>query len=204
MVGSKIPLKVIEVDQRRRRLIFSERQAVKQWRKSQRERLMEEIREGEVRKGRVSNLTPFGAFVDLGGVDGLVHVSEISYERVKHPADVLRVGQEVDVLVMRIDREKGRIALSMRRTRPDPWTNIEERYQRGQSVEGVVTNLTDFGAFVQLEPGVEGLVHVSEMQGGPKLKVADRAQFRVLNVEPNRQRISLEPKYTESKPEEPK
>lgn len=198
MVGMKIPLKVIEVDQRRRRLIFSERQAVKQWRKSQRERLMEEIKEGEVRKGRVSNLTPFGAFVDLGGVDGLVHVSEISYERVKHPADVLRIGQEVDVLVMRIDREKGRIGLSMRRTRPDPWTNIDERYQRGQSVDGVVTNVTDFGAFVQLEPGVEGLVHVSEMQGGPKLKVGDHSQFRVLNVEPTRQRISLEPKYTES------
>ncbi len=202
MVGMKLPFKVIEVDQRRRRLIFSERQAVKQWRKSQRERLMEELLEGQTRKGRVSNLTEFGAFVDLGGVDGLVHVSEIAYERVRHPSDVLRIGQEVDVLVMRIDREKGRIALSMRRTRPDPWQHIGERFQRGQSVEGVVTNVTDFGAFVQLEPGVEGLVHVSEMQGGRKLKVGESAQFRVLNVEQSRQRISLEPKYTDASGEQ--
>jgi small subunit ribosomal protein S1 len=195
MVGIKLPLKVIEVDQRRRRLIFSERQARRQWRKSQRERLMEEVREGEIREGRVSNLTPFGAFVDLGGVDGLIHVSEISWERVKHPADVLQVGQDVKVMVMRIEREKGRIALSLRRTQPDPWASIEERYQRGQSVEGVVTNITDFGAFVQLEVGVEGLVHISELrsqEGQGKARVGSRLSLRVLNVEPSRQRISLE------------
>lgn len=194
MVGMKLPLKVIEVDQRRRRLIFSERQARRQWRKSQRERLLDEIREGEIRHGRISNLTQFGAFVDLGGVDGLIHVSEIAWERVRHPSDVLRVGQEVDVKVMSVDKEKGRIALSLRRTKPDPWLSIEERYQRGQSVEGAVTNITDFGAFVQLEPGVEGLVHISEMQGKHQFKVGDRLSFRVLNVEPSRQRISLEPK----------
>ncbi|MBI1802254.1 MAG: 30S ribosomal protein S1 [Chloroflexi bacterium] len=196
MVGTKMPLKVIEVDQRRRRLIFSERQARRQWRKSQRERLMEEVAEGQIRHGRVSNLTPFGAFVDLGGVDGLIHVSEIAWERVKHPADVLQVGQEVDVMVLRIEKEKGRVALSLRRTKPNPWENIEERYQRGQSVEGVVTNLTDFGAFVQLEAGVEGLVHVSELRAqenqGQKVKVGTRLSLRVLNVEPARQRISLE------------
>jgi small subunit ribosomal protein S1 len=195
MVGMKLPLKVIEVDQRRRRLIFSERQARRQWRKSQRERLMEEVKEGEIREGRVSNLTPFGAFVDLGGVDGLIHVSEISWERVKHPADVLQVGQDLKVMVMRIEREKGRIALSLRRTQPDPWANIEERYQRGQSVEGVVTNITDFGAFVQLEVGVEGLVHISELrsqEGQGKARVGSRLSLRVLNVEPSRQRISLE------------
>lgn len=195
MVGIKLPLKVIEVDQRRRRLIFSERQARRQWRKTQRERLMEEVAEGEVRQGRVSNLTPFGAFVDLGGVDGLIHVSEISWERVRHPSDVLQVGQDVNVMVLRVEKEKGRIALSLRRTQPDPWANIEERYQRGQSTSGVVTNITDFGAFVQLEPGVEGLVHVSELrsqEGHQKIKVGDKLSLRVLNVEPSRQRISLE------------
>ncbi len=198
MVGTKLPLKVIEVDQRRRRLIFSERQARRQWRKSQRERLMDEIAEGQIRKGRISNLTNFGAFVDLGGVDGLIHVSEISWERVRHPSDVLRVGQEVDVMVLRVEKDKGRVALSLRRTKPDPWANIGERYQRGQSVEGVVTNVTDFGAFVQLEPGVEGLVHISELRAQEsqhaKVKVGDKLSLRVLNVEPTRQRISLEPK----------
>ncbi|MEP7198587.1 MAG: S1 RNA-binding domain-containing protein [Chloroflexota bacterium] len=195
MVGMKLPMKVIEVDQRRRRLIFSERQARRQWRKSQRDKLMEEVTEGEIREGRVSNLTQFGAFVDLGGVDGLIHVSEIAWERVRHPSDVLQVGQDVKVMVMRIEREKGRIALSLRRTQPDPWANIEEHYQRGQSVEGVITNITDFGAFVQLEPGVEGLVHASELrshEGRGKPKVGDKLSLRVLNVEPTRQRISLE------------
>lgn len=198
MVGMKLPLKVIEVDQSRRRLIFSERQAVRQWRKSQRERLMEELQEGQTRTGRVSNLTDFGAFVDLGGVDGLIHVSEISYERVKHPADALHIGQEVNVMVLRIEREKGRIALSIKKTRPDPWSNISDRYQRGQSVEGTVTNVTDFGAFVQLEPGVEGLVHVSEMQGQPRLHTGDKLSLRILNVDPIKQRISLEPKMADS------
>ncbi|MBI5876473.1 MAG: S1 RNA-binding domain-containing protein [Chloroflexi bacterium] len=197
MVGMKLPLKVIEVDQARRRLIFSERQAVRQWRKSQRERLMEELQEGQVRSGRVSNLTDFGAFVDLGGVDGLIHVSEISYERVKHPSDALHIGQEVSVMVMRIERDKGRIGLSIKRTRPDPWSNISDRYQRGQSVEGTVTNVTDFGAFVQLEPGVEGLVHVSEMQGQPRLRTGEHIALRILNVDPIKQRISLEPKLSD-------
>src|SRR5947209_8399739 len=147
---------------------------------------MEEVKEGEIREGRVSNLTPFGAFVDLGGVDGLIHVSEISWERVKHPADVLQVGQDLKVMVMRIEREKGRIALRLRRTQPDPWANIEERYQRGQSVEGIVTNITDFGAFLQLEAGVEGLVHVSELRSQEshgKVRVGSRLSLRVLNVE---------------------
>jgi small subunit ribosomal protein S1 len=201
MVGMKLRLKVIEVDPRRRRLIFSERQAMKQWRKSQRERLLEESKDGDILTGRISNLTPFGAFVDLGGVDGLIHVSELSWQRVRHPSDVVKVGQEVKVMVLRVERDKGRVALSMKRTQVDPWLTIEERYQRGQSVEGTVTNMTDFGAFVQLEAGVEGLVHVSEMRGlsgSAKPKVGDKLSLRVLNVDVARQRISLEIKAAQT------
>ncbi|HHX45523.1 MAG TPA: S1 RNA-binding domain-containing protein [Chloroflexi bacterium] len=197
LVGKELPVKVIEVNRRRRRLILSERAAQREWRAAQRERLLSELREGDVRTGTVSNLCDFGAFVDLGGIDGLVHISELAWEHVNHPRDVLEVGQEVSVEVLRVDQERQRIGLSLKRTQPDPWQSIATRYSAGQVIEGVVTHLAKFGAFVELEPGIEGLVHVSELAEGnvedPAQIVSegDRLTVLILEVDANQRRISL-------------
>ena len=154
----ELPLKVIEVDRRRRRLILSERQALREWRAQQRERLFAELREGDVRRGVVSNLCDFGAFVDLGGMDGLVHISEIAWQRIRHPSQVLRVGQEVEVQVLRVDPQAQRIGLSIKRTQDDPWQTIDEA-TRSKAGRGTVSPGAVPG-FVELEPG-RGLVHLS-------------------------------------------
>lgn len=196
-VGEELPLKVIEVNRRRRRLILSERAAAREWRTKQREQLLKDLRVGGVYTGRVSNLCDFGAFVDLGGVDGLVHLSELSWSRVNHPAEALRVGQEVQVLVLNMDVDKQRIGLSIKRTQDDPWLSVNERYRVGQLVKGVVTHMVDFGVFVALEPGIEGLVHLSELAEGnianPAHVVSEGQELAllVLSVEPERRRISL-------------
>jgi small subunit ribosomal protein S1 len=153
MVGRNLHLRVIEVDRRRRRLVLSERAGEREWRKQQRERLMQELCEGAIVPGTVSNLCDFGAFVDVGGADGLVHVSELSWQRVRHPREVLRVGEKVDVYVLRLDYEKKRIGLSIKRLQPEPWTLIDDKYDVGQLVESTVTKVTDFGAFARKESG---------------------------------------------------
>ena len=163
MVGRRLHLRVIEVDRRRRRLVFSERAGEREWREQQRERLMQELCEGDIVRGTVSNLCKFGAFVDVGGADGLVHISELSWQRVRHPQEVLQVGEEVDVYVLRLDYERKRIGLSIKRLQPEPWTLIDDKYDVGQLVEGTVTSVTDFGAFAAIKEGVEGLIHVSEL-----------------------------------------
>ncbi len=154
------------MDRHRRRLILSERLAIREWRAQQRDRLLAEIHEGQVCTGTVSNLCDFGAFVDVGGMDGLVHVSEIAWQRIAHPSQVLQIGQSVQVQVLRVDREGQRIGLSIKRTQPDPWLAVEDRYHIEDTVAGVVTHLVRFGAFVELEPGIEGLVHLSEAGRG--------------------------------------
>jgi small subunit ribosomal protein S1 len=207
-VGREMAIKVIEVNRRRRRLILSERAAAREWRAHQRERLMQEITEGQVRRGRVSNLVDFGAFVDLGGIDGLVHISELSWGRVEHPREVLEPGQEIDVLVLNVDHEKQRIGLSLKRTLKDPWTQATEKYTVGSLVEGTVTHIVSFGAFVELEPGIEGLVHVSELADGnigdPSNVVneGDRLALVVLGVDADQHRISLSLKQAPT-PEQP-
>jgi small subunit ribosomal protein S1 len=197
MVGQELAVKVIEVNRRRRRLVLSERAAQREWRAQQRERLLAEIADGQVRSGVVSSLRDFGAFVDLGGVDGLVHLSELAWTRVKHPSQVLKVGQAVQVLVLRVDREEQRISLSLKRTQPDPWSIAAEKYRAGTLVNGVVTHLASFGAFVELEPGIEGLIHLSELAegdyGDPSNVVTEGEDLSllVLGVDTTRQRISL-------------
>ena len=199
MVGQTLRLKVIEVDQHRNRLILSERAAMRDWRKSQRERLLQELAEGDVRRGRVINLADFGAFVDLGGMDGLVHLSELSWKRVGHPREVVQVGQEVEVYVLGVDQERQRIALSMKRLLPDPWASIEQRYQEGQLIEGIITRLTKWGAFASIvgDEGIEGLIHVSELDDGPVVHPRDVVQpgqvvtLRVIGVDQRRHRIAL-------------
>jgi small subunit ribosomal protein S1 len=197
IVGRKLHLRVIEVDRRRRRLVFSERTGEREWRKQQRERLIQELCEGDIVHGTVSNLCNFGAFVDVGGADGLVHVSELSWQRVRHPREVLQVGEEVDVYVLRLDYEKKRIGLSIKRLQPEPWTLIDDKYDVGQLVEGTVTKVTDFGAFALIKEGVEGLIHVSELaEPAPShpneiAKEGERLLLRIVKLDVRRRRLGL-------------
>jgi small subunit ribosomal protein S1 len=197
MIGERVGLKVIEVDRQRRRLIFSQRRALRAWQELQRERVMEELREGETRHGKVTSITDFGAFVDLGGADGLIHVSELSWRRVEHPREVLRVGDEVDVYVLSVDRQRRRIALSLKKLQPDPWTMVDDHYRTGQLVEGRVTRVVDFGAFVAVDLGIEGLLHAKEMIGTPELAPADIVQagdtlpVKIIGIDSRRRRLDL-------------
>ena len=194
-VGEALELKVIEVDRSRRRLVFSERAL--QWGAGNGQCLWEDLEPGQVRRGRVRNLCDFGAFVDLGGIDGLIHISELSWRHVRHPSDTLQIGQEVDVYVMSVEPERKRVALSLKKLKQDPWENISERYQVGQIVEGVVTNVLSFGAFARLEDGVEGLIHVSELAEGsflhPREVVSDgdTVTVRIINIDAANRRLAL-------------
>ncbi len=197
MIGDDVEVCVIEVDRDRRRLILSERAASSETRESLKERVIEELTEGETRTGRVTSLADFGAFVNIAGADGLVHLSEISWDRINHPSEVLQVGQEVKVRVISIDKEKKRIGLSIRQLQEDPWVQKAEQYQQGQLVEGTITRLTKFGAFARLEEDLEGLVHISEISEKriehPKevLKEGDVVTLRVIKVDPENHRIGL-------------
>ncbi len=159
MKDKELQLKIIEINRARNRLILSERLAVQEWRQRRREELLDELKPGEVRRGIVSNLANFGAFVDLGGADGLVHISQLAWSRVNHPSEVLKVGQEVEVQVLSVDKEKKKIALSIKRAEVDPWTTVAQRYTPGQIVTGTITKIAPFGAFARIEDGVEGLIH---------------------------------------------
>jgi small subunit ribosomal protein S1 len=165
LVGEEVLARVIEVDPNRNRLILSERAAMKEIRAAQRAKLMSELQEGDVRSGRIVNLADFGAFVDLGGVEGLVHLSELSWRRVAHPSEILKVGMPVEVYVLGVDNDRNRVALSMKRLETDPWTTIDQRYHVGELVEATVTKLTKYGAFARLndEYELEGLIHISEL-----------------------------------------
>lgn len=196
MVGRKLQLKIIEINRNRNRLILSERLAVQEWRARRREELLNELQVGEIREGTVSNLANFGAFVDLGGADGLVHISQLAWSRVNHPSEVLKVGQKVEVQVLSVDKEKKKIALSIKRAEVDPWTTVEQRYQIGQLVQGTITKIAPFGAFARIEDGVEGLIHLSELPSGtqdPKqvLKEGDEITVRILRIESERRRLGL-------------
>ncbi len=195
--GEEVGVKVIEVDQDRRRLIFSEREAQREWRAQQKARLLSTLSEGDVVMGIVTGLRDFGAFVNLGGADGLIHVSELAWHRVDHPRDVLRVGQEIEVYVLSLDRKTNRIALSRKRLLPDPWDTALENYYEGMLVEGTVTNVVDFGAFIALDDGLEGLLHLSEMGDGTLkephsyVKKGDRLQLRISRLEPDQRRVGF-------------
>lgn len=195
--GRELRVKVIEVDQDRRRLIFSEREAQKEWRAQQKARLLAELSEGDIVSGTVTGLRDFGAFVNLGGADGLIHVSELAWHRVDHPRDILRVGEEIKVYVLNLDRSNNRIALSRKRLLNDPWEDAAARYHEGQLVEGVVTNVVDFGAFVALDDGLEGLLHLSEMGDGSLkephsyVKKGDRLSLRISHLEPEKRRVGF-------------
>ena len=197
MIGEPISVRVIEVDKSRRRLICSERAASSESRQSIKERVIEELEEGSAYTGRVTSLADFGAFVNINGADGLVHLSELSWDRVQHPNEILEVGQEVKVKVINIDREKKRIGLSLRALSDDPWRDRVEKFSIGQLVEGVITRLTKFGAFARLEGDIEGLIHISEISETriehPKevLKEGETVALRVIRIDPEQHRIGL-------------
>jgi small subunit ribosomal protein S1 len=199
MRGELIKAKVIEVERSRNRLVLSERGAMREYRKLAQEKLLQELREGEIRTGRVASLARFGAFVDLGGADGLVHLSELSWKHVTHPREVLSVGDEVEVYVLNVDRERRRIGLSLKRLEPDPWWSIEEKCHEGMLLEAIITRLTNFGAFARVDSlgGVEGLVHISELSEEhiehPREIVAEGelVTLRVLRVDAQQRRLGL-------------
>jgi len=195
--GKKLKLKIIEIDRARNRLILSERAAMREVRRDAKARLLEEIQEGDVRTGTVTSVADFGVFVDLGGLDGLIHVSELSWSKIGHPNEIIKPGDTVQVQVLGIDRGKNRIALSMKRLAPEPWTTIEERYAVGQLVEGTITKLASFGAFARVDDGIEGLIHVSELSdkriNHPKeaVKEGETHSLRVIKIDSAKRRLGL-------------
>lgn len=196
-VGQEVTLKALEINRRRNRAVLSERAANREQREGQRAKLLEGLEEGQTRHGRVTGVSNFGAFVDIGGADGLVHISELSWAPVASVDEMLKVGDEVDVYVLRVDRETSRIALSLRRLQPTPWQTAADRFAPGQLVQGTITKLTDFGAFARVEDGVEGLVHISELTEShirhPReaVSVGDTMTLRVISLDPERRRLGL-------------
>ena len=199
MVGEDIAVKVVEIDRARNRLILSERAAAREWREQQKGRLLDELQVGDIRTGRVISVADFGAFVDLGGADGLVHLTEMSWKHITHPRDVLEVGQTVEVQVISIDRERKRIGLSMKRQEEDPWMQVVRQYNVGQLVQATVTKLTKFGAFARLldAPEVEGLIHISELAdyrvSHPRevVLVGDVLTLRIVKIDQDQRRLGL-------------
>jgi len=196
-VGMELPLKVIEVDRDRRKVVLSHRLATEQERQAARDETLATLAEGQVRAGVVRRITDYGAFVDIGGVDGLLHISEMSWTRIKHPNDVLKVGDEIQVMVLKTNLEQGRISLGLRQILPDPWTEAQERYNPGNLISGTVTRLVPFGAFVQLEGGLEGIVPNQELSirrvNKPEdvVQVGDNVQVKILEIRPEERRMTL-------------
>jgi small subunit ribosomal protein S1 len=206
-VGQKIVMKILKLNRQRGNVVLSRRAVLEKGREEKRRETLKNLVVGMRIKGVVKNITEYGAFIDLGGVDGLLHITDMSWGRISHPSEVLMVGEEVEVVVLKFDRETERVSLGLKQKTQDPWTNLGQKYPVGSRVKGKVVSLTDYGAFVELEEGVEGLVHVSEMSWTKKVKhpskilsVGDQIECQVLNVDENVKRISLGIKQIESNP----
>jgi small subunit ribosomal protein S1 len=197
MHGNKLLLRVLEIQRRRNRLILSERATLQERRARDKERLLNELQAGEVREGTISSVCDFGAFVDLGGADGLVHLSELSWGQVGHPSQLVKVGESVKVHVLSVDRDGKKIALSMKRLQPEPWGQLAEKYQVGQEINVKITKLAPFGAFAEVEPGIEGLIHISELSeeriAHPKqvVREGETVPVRIIRIDPARHRLGL-------------
>src|SRR5665213_509114 len=207
LLGQDIPVKIVKLNRRRGNVVVSRKMAVEEEQHSRKSAALQVLEEGAVVTGTVKNLTDYGAFIDLGGIDGLLHVSDMSYGRVNHPSEVVTAGDEITVKVLKFDKEKERISLGLRQLVPDPWETIQERYPQGARVIGRVVSVTDYGAFIELEPGVEGLIHISEMTWSRRMKhpskvvkVGDEVEAVVLEVKPRERRVSLGMKQLEADP----
>ena len=206
-VGQTFEFKVIKISNERRNLIVSRRELIKGTMAEKRAELLGSLQKGEVRKGRVKNITDFGAFIDLDGIDGLLHITDMSWGRVKHPSEVLKVGQELDVMVLDVDRDRERISLGLKQTTDNPWNTIQDQFPVGSRVSGKVVNLAAYGAFVEIAPGIEGLVHISEFswtkrvaRASDMLAVGDEVNVVVLSVDVENQKIALGIRQTQEKP----
>ena len=206
-LGTDIPVKILKLNRRRGNVVVSRRMAVEEEETSRKSHVLDTLHEGAVAQGVVKNLTDYGAFIDLGGIDGLLHVSDMSYGRIQHPSEMLHVGDEITVKVLKLDKDKGRISLGIKQLNDNPWETVEQRYPFGARVIGRVVSVTDYGAFVELEPGVEGLIHISEMTWSRRMKhpskvvhVGDQVEAVVLEVKPKDRRVSLGIKQLEPDP----
>lgn len=206
LVGETLKLKIIEVDRNRNRLILSERAAADEVRKElvkEKAKLLEHLAEGDIRKGQVTSLADFGAFVDIGGIDGLIHLSELAWTHVSHPGEILKVGDAVDVYILNIEHEQQRVALSLKRLQPEPWSQVFDYYQINQVVEAVITKLTNFGAFARIDNRIEGLIHISEITDKnithPRETVSEgeEVKVRIIHIDPERKRMGLSMKQVD-------
>jgi small subunit ribosomal protein S1 len=207
LVGKTFPLKIIKINHRRGNVVVSRRVLLEETRDKKRQTTLANLKEGQLIQGTVKNITDYGSFIDLGGIDGLLHITDMSWGRVGHPSELFTVGDKVEVSVLKYDRETGRISLGLKQKSADPWTNVASKYPIGARVRGRVVSLTDYGAFIELEPGVEGLVHVSEMSWTHEVRhpsrvvaVGDQVEAAVLNVDPASRKISLGMKQTAPNP----
>jgi len=207
LLGQKFEFKIIKLNKRRRNIVVSRRVILESERAGKREKLMKELEKDQVRKGIVKNITDFGAFIDLGGVDGLLHITDMSWGRIQHPSEMVQIGQEVEVKVLDIDWQRERISLGLKQLHPYPWKDVAEKYPVGTRVQGKVVSITNYGAFIELEPGIEGLVHISEMSWTRNVRhpsklvsIGETIEAVVLKVDPNEEKISLGMKQTEQDP----
>jgi small subunit ribosomal protein S1 len=206
-VGNNYDFKVVKINQERQNIVLSRRELIEQERTERRSKLLAEMMPGDIRKGTVKNITDFGAFIDLNGLDGLLHITDMSWGRIAHPSEILKVGQEIDVVVLDVNRDKERVSLGLKQKLQNPWEKIEERYQVSMKVKGKVVNLVPYGAFVELEPGVEGLVHVTELSWTKRiakpsdvLKIGQEIEAVVLGINREEQKISLGVRQLEANP----
>jgi small subunit ribosomal protein S1 len=206
-IGRVVQCEVLKIDELRRNIVVSRRSLIEKQREEDREHLMSELEVGQVRKGVVKNIADFGAFVDLGGIDGLLHITDMAWERIGHPTEMVNIDQEIEVKILQIDREKQKIALGLKQKHGNPWENIEARYPVGTTVPGEVVNVMSYGAFVKLEPGIEGLVHISEMSWTRRInhpnemvQIGDKVDVKILGVDPQGQQLSLGIKQTQANP----
>jgi small subunit ribosomal protein S1 len=207
LLGQTFDFKIIKLNKRRRNIVVSRRVILEQERAGKREKLMKELQKDQVRKGVVKNITDFGAFIDLGGVDGLLHITDMSYGRIQHPSEMVHIGQELEVKVLDIDWDRERISLGLKQLQSYPWKDVAEKYPVGTRVSGKVVSITNYGAFIELEPGIEGLVHISEMSWTRNVRhpsklvsIGESIEAVVLKVDPNEEKISLGMKQTEQDP----
>ena len=207
MLNKDLEFKIIKLNKMRRNVVLSRKALFKKTQAEDREKLFEELKEGQIRKGFIKNITDFGAFVDLGGIDGLLHITDISWGRVSYPSDVLSLGQEIEVMILSIDKEKNRVSLGLKQKTTNPWLDIDKKYPVGSKVKGKVVNITAYGAFVELEEGIEGLMHISQMSWTKKImhpsevvNMGDVVEAIVLSLEKGEEKISLGIKQLEANP----
>lgn len=206
-IGQELECKIIKIDKERRNIVVSRRKLIEERREEQKKKLLAEIKIGELRKGVVKNITDFGAFIDLGGIDGLLHITDMSWGRISHPSEMLKIDEEVEVMILNVDRDREKISLGLKQKSPSPWTGIEQKYPIGSRVRGQVVNIVSYGAFVKLEDGVEGLVHISEMSWTRRIShpselvaIGDTVEVVVLGIDLEKEEISLGMKQTEANP----